>query len=280
MYTIPITVSATTEGPSQLIPKVIYQTFKSNEVSDKMYYASQTWIQYNPDYSYEFYDDVRRDEYVKNYNCEGLNFTNEDLNKAYNSIKPQAGKADIWRYLILYEKGGVYADIDTICKSPLSSYVESDDTVVTKVFGECVGIKQNPDPIKAKSLFNRWYHLFIQLYMIYTAKNPFIKTTLEICIQSINSKTPVPGSEDCENLLERYTGPCALNYAVRKILNLTTNRDLEVKKNGYITLPEFNQKIHLVDIFSKINAKYDGYFEDLSEKKMSHWRFDKIFVDE
>jgi mannosyltransferase OCH1-like enzyme len=280
MYTIPVSVPASIEGTAQLIPRVIYQTFKSTEVTDRMYYASQTWTQYNPDYSYEYYDDLRRDEYVKNFNCEGLNFTNEELNRAYNSIKPQAGKADIWRYLILYEKGGVYTDIDTICKVPLSNYIEPDDTVVTRVFGECRGLGQNPDPIKAGTLFTRWYHLFVQLFMIYTAKNPFIKITLEACIHAINTRTPVPGSEDCENLLERYTGPCTLNYGVRQVLKLSKNEELRVKKSGYILVPELNEKIHQIDIFSKIDAKYQGYEQDIAKDQVRHWRFENIFVND
>ena len=35
----------------------------------------------------------------------------------YNSIDESYGpcRADLFRYLILYDKGGIYLDIDTIC---------------------------------------------------------------------------------------------------------------------------------------------------------------------
>lgn len=279
MYLIPTSLSASVEGTSQLIPRVIYQTFKSSEVTDRLYYAAQTWIQYNPDYSYEFYDDIRRDEYVKSYNCEGLSFTNEELNKAYNDVKPQASKADIWRYLILYEKGGVYTDMDTMCKVPLSEYINSDDTVVTGIVGKCTDgeINRNFHFIEDRNFFITWWHLFSQMFMVYTPKNPFVKTALEICIESINTRTPVPGSESCPNLVERYTGPCVLDYAVRQLLGLSKNEDLEVQYDTVLSLENLNQKIHLININEKINEKYNGYNGDLSTHGVSHWRNVELF---
>jgi hypothetical protein len=281
VYEIPTSVSAKVESKNQTIPKIIYQTFKTNKVTDKIFYGVQTWIQFNPDYSYEFYDDKRRDEYVKNFNCEGLNFTNKQLNEAYDSILPQAGKSDIWRYLILYEKGGVYTDIDTVCKYPLSTYIESNDTIVTGVVGYNVGYKISKENLKRfGSLFSSWYHLFFQFFMTYSPKNPIIKFTLEGCINSVINRIPIEGSEDCENLLERYTGPCVLNYGVRKFFNISKNEDFKEIKGSLSVINKDDQQIRFVSVHSKIEWKYLGYEHDLRNLNVSHWRDQKVFIDE
>jgi mannosyltransferase OCH1-like enzyme len=279
VYEIPTSIKSNVGFPNQLIPKTIYQTFKTNKVSDAMFYAVQTWIQYNPEYSYEFYDDRRQEEYVRNFDCSGLNFTNEELNKAYDSVKIPAGKADIWRYLIIYEKGGVYVDIDTLCKIPLSNYIKPNDTIVTGITGWLYGDSINKNPRENGRLFSAWYHLFYQCYLIYTPKNPFIKTTLEACIQSVNTKTPIEGSEDCDNLLEKFTGPCVLNYTVRKYFGLSKNTDFKKVKNKTIILNELSQQINLVEVLEKIRTKYWGYESDLKSNNLRYWQNDSsIFI--
>ena len=52
-----------------------------------------------------------------------FSFSKSDFMKAYNKIKPGAGKADLFRYLIMYDNGGTYFDIDTSCKVPLRDYI-------------------------------------------------------------------------------------------------------------------------------------------------------------
>jgi mannosyltransferase OCH1-like enzyme len=58
----------------------------------------------NPRFQYFLFDDNDCFEFIKN------NFDKDILN-AYNSLIPGAYKADLWRYCILYIKGGIYLDI-------------------------------------------------------------------------------------------------------------------------------------------------------------------------
>lgn len=58
--------------------------------------------------------------------CEGFikdNFEPNVLN-AYKCLKPAAYKSDLWRYCILYKKGGVYIDIKFDIKLPLINIIE------------------------------------------------------------------------------------------------------------------------------------------------------------
>ena len=53
---------------------------------------------------YYYYDDQQCYDFIKN------NYSNKIL-KAYDSLIPNAFKADLWRFLILYKFGGIYGDL-------------------------------------------------------------------------------------------------------------------------------------------------------------------------
>jgi len=60
--------------------------------------------QNNPKFNYQLFDDNDCRQFIQD------NFDASILN-AYDSLIPGAYKADLWRYCILYKKGGIYLDI-------------------------------------------------------------------------------------------------------------------------------------------------------------------------
>ncbi len=108
----------------QKIPKIIWQTFKTNEVPLIMKDYVDSWIIKNPEYEYKFFDDEDILEFLRN-----------DFPKyyeGYNMIKYGASKADLWRYLIIYKYGGVYADMDCQCINSLRKWVKPSSEFVTQ----------------------------------------------------------------------------------------------------------------------------------------------------
>lgn len=95
-----------------------YETFEGNGVP---HYFFQIWINEentipdliknnfenieneNPGFKCEMYDKNDCIQFLEDY-------FEEDVQKAYNKIIPGAFKADLMRYCILYEKGGIYLD--------------------------------------------------------------------------------------------------------------------------------------------------------------------------
>jgi len=269
----------------QNIPKIIYQTFKSNELSAHMFNNARSFIDLNPEYRYEYYDDNRMIDYVNNYDCGDFGFTNSDLRKAFNSIAVAAGKADLWRYLILYETGGVYADIDAECIKPLMSIINPKDDIVT-----CLsGWSHNFDNSKII-----WRHLFPQWVLIHTRKSLILKRMIETCVNAINTRTPIPGSEDCINMLERFTGACVSNYVYRKIFKFKDiQKELRLKSGTlHINCEQEVYQLTIVDLITNttsnifggaiIEKNYDNvdYHNELQEMGSSHWLYqEKIFND-
>jgi mannosyltransferase OCH1-like enzyme len=89
------------------IPANIFQTWESKRLPPLMFNAVKKIRRYNPRFNYHIYDDNECREFIKN------NFDHEVLN-AYDTLVPGAFKADLWRYCILYKKGGIYLDIKYI----------------------------------------------------------------------------------------------------------------------------------------------------------------------
>jgi len=107
----------------QKIPKIIWQTMKTNEVPVFMKSYADSWINLNPEYEYRFCDDT-----------DIIGFLKKDFPEylpGYQNLKYGASKADLWRYLIIYKYGGVYADIDCMCLNSLRNWVDKDAKFVT-----------------------------------------------------------------------------------------------------------------------------------------------------
>ncbi|RJP81961.1 MAG: hypothetical protein C4522_04390 [Desulfobacteraceae bacterium] len=145
----------------QKIPKVIRQTMKSNHVPSIMKDFSDSWMENNPEYEYRFYDD---DAVV--------NFIRSDFPqflKGYQKIRYGASRADLWRYLVIYQFGGVYADLDCRCLFPLRTWINPDSEYVTQL-----GVN----------------HDICQWLIISVPKNPIFLRAAEKSIQNIeNNRT-------------------------------------------------------------------------------------------
>ncbi len=87
-----------------IIPLCIYQTWHTTNLPPKMQQAVNTIKAHNPEFQHFLYDDNMCREFIRD------NFP-EDVLRAYDLLIPGAYKADLWRYCILYKKGGIYLDI-------------------------------------------------------------------------------------------------------------------------------------------------------------------------
>ena len=90
-----------------IIPANLFQTWHSKNLPPLMANAVAKLREINPRFNYQLYDDNDCREFIKN------NFDENILN-AYDGLIPGAYKADLWRYCILFKKGGIYLDIKYI----------------------------------------------------------------------------------------------------------------------------------------------------------------------
>jgi mannosyltransferase OCH1-like enzyme len=259
MKTLPTSLAPiVTPSSFQKIPRVIYQTFKSNELSDYLYTRAYSWISKNPDYSYEYYDDARLESFVYNFDCSDFSFAKEDLLKAYHSYYHPVGRADLFRYLIMYSNGGVYMDIDTKCLVPLNQYVDSDDSYITG--------KDTP----------RGVH---QWGIIISAKHPFMKDTIENTVKCTLTRKRIPGTDAFPNNLEVYTGPHVMNYSIKKLLNIRPERHFSPGKfKVKCGVEKYNIKIlPNRDMNGYVHIDWQRYKEDLKDHNIQYWMNAKLW---
>lgn len=102
-----------------MIPKIIWQTYKDpyKDLPEYIKKTIQTWINLNPDHEYKYMDDIEARKFI---------FTEygKDWVEIWDSCPVGVMRGDIWRYLVIYKYGGIYSDIDTICKKPISEWVD------------------------------------------------------------------------------------------------------------------------------------------------------------
>jgi mannosyltransferase OCH1-like enzyme len=115
-----------------LIPRKIYQSWKTKDLSENMAKNCQKLRELNPDYDYELSDDNDCRQFLQtNF---GLNYAN-----AFDVLIPGAFKCDFWRYAKLYVEGGVYLDIDIIAEIPLNRIIQNGDEFISVVDRSVLG---------------------------------------------------------------------------------------------------------------------------------------------
>jgi len=166
------------------IPKVIYQTFKTARLPLLTQWHIRRMKKRNPEYDYQFYDDVRIDSFLADEFEPGVY-------NAYKKIMIGAVKADFFRYAVLYKKGGIYLDIDSLFRAKLDDFIFHTDCAVISLEAskEC----------------------FIQFALFYEAGHPFLKKTLDVILKNIEeNKYPHDG--------HKMTGPTAYTIAIQECL--------------------------------------------------------------
>jgi mannosyltransferase OCH1-like enzyme len=104
-----------------MIPKIIWQTYELEykDIPQKAKDFSSSWQSLNPSWDYKYVSEKNRSSFVKEY-------FEEEWYTIYKSYKINVMRADLWRYMCLYIKGGLYSDLDIICKKPIESWLNLD----------------------------------------------------------------------------------------------------------------------------------------------------------
>ena len=195
------------------IPKKIFQTGETNEVTKGMYDAVHTWIDKNLDWEYHFFDKTARRDFIKKY------FSKKALD-AYDTLIPGTYKADFWRYCVLYTYGGLYID------SKIELLASGLNDVIPKDIEFLSAQEVNPLNKLIKHQINGILDLRILAgFVVAKPKHPFLKKAIDLVIENIDKGyygyTPV-----CP------TGPRALGRAVQLVLKKNEENPNWVGRNN------------------------------------------------
>lgn len=110
----PATTPATATVPNTDIPKIIWRKMGPAGLSKQLMGFMEGCTKINPEYKMELMTDASADAYVTRTFSE----SRRDVVDTYMGLAVPILKADLLRYLLLVDQGGIWADLDVSCSGP------------------------------------------------------------------------------------------------------------------------------------------------------------------
>jgi mannosyltransferase OCH1-like enzyme len=210
----------------QLIPYLQIKVLITDDeefpkVPERMYNAIKRWIDINPEYDFILLDRKACENFLKKYFI-------SDILEAFNTLKPNAYKCDLFRYCWLYIHGGIYSDSKMELRLPLREIISPD---VSFIVAKDILLK-NGDGFP-----------LLNGFIATVPGHPFLKATIKDVVNNVKQKWYGNNALD-------PTGPYAFGRAVNRVLN--SNRPFI---EGVHQLPVFPSDLR--DDFRFSKAKYE-----------------------
>ena len=189
----------------------------------------------NPDWSYKIYDDNDIENYIK------LHYP--ELVAIYYKINPiyGAARADFFRYLLIYNEGGVYLDIKSSITKPLDEIIKNDDVYLLSHWKNEAGEKHENAGLHHR--IDNPYGEFQQWHIVAAKGHPFLKAVINNVCHNIQTYNPFFNATGTWGVLT-VTGPIAYTLAITPYLNEYPHR-LERYSEDYNFVYSIFSELHL-----------------------------------
>jgi hypothetical protein len=131
-----------------MIPKIIWQTYetKYDDLPIKAKQLTKSWVELNNNWQYNYVSANERELFIKKY-------FNKEWFDIYKSYPIDVMRADLWRYMCLYIHGGIYCDLDILCKVPIESWLDTNLNFFVSEDPEVTGYTQMIFASEPESIF-------------------------------------------------------------------------------------------------------------------------------
>ncbi|KAH3826416.1 hypothetical protein DPMN_128321 [Dreissena polymorpha] len=153
MYDFPISSS------SPRIPHIIHQTYTPESIPMDFQKNVQSSIRFNPNWKYMFWTDETARKFIQAMYPDSL--------VIWDNYRNNVNKADALRYFVMYEFGGIYADLDFECIRPLDP--------VTRIYAAIFPL----EPFEHSALRYEIPFLLHNAIMMSKPKHPFLKHMID-----------------------------------------------------------------------------------------------------
>lgn len=156
------------ENNDEKIPRLIIQTWKSNDIPSKYINSILSIKRYNPHYKFMFFTDKDIDNFIKK--------EYPQYYSTYKRLPVIIQKIDFFRYIAVYHYGGFYFDLDMTGLYPLDNILKYEcvfpvDSVLTPT--KCASIR-------FKKYCDKGYDYILGQYAFGAKpKHPFIKELID-----------------------------------------------------------------------------------------------------
>lgn len=249
-----LTHRANKDAPKEVngIPLSIYTSWHTLSVRPRMKASVDKMIAISPEFDVHVFDEDKCKAYIKEH-------FDQEVVDAYETIKPQAFKADLWRYCLLYKHGGIYIDIKCHPTTPPIELLKEHG----EVFCSDTGGTSDSCPSKL-AVWNG--------FMITKPGNEVLKTALDAIVANCKAK------EKTQHPL-LFSGPCLLGKIIqesgdKKMVKFTVAQDS--KEGGENRIKVMHKEKELI-------TQYAGYREDRDNHGDMHhveaWGSDMVFAE-
>lgn len=202
------------------IPKTIHQTYPGGAL-DSIFSANiSTLKSSNPDWSHKLYDSEAIEAFIAD--AYGL-----DMVAAYRRIDPLYGaaRADLFRYLLIYDQGGVYLDLKSSFDGPIGNRIDTarDNFILSQWRNgpgephEGYGLKSGVDHV-AGGEFQQWH-------VISAPKHPFLGSVILAVLRAIRDYRPWRSGTGKPGVLS-VTGPIVYTRTIAPLTGAYPHRRL------------------------------------------------------
>lgn len=191
-----------------MIPKQIFQTWKTKKISKDFEILINSWKNNNPGFKFYFYDDKDCEIFLKKFD--------KKIFETYRKIIPGAFRADLWRFTTLYVFGGFYCDVDTLCLGRIENFIKEETEFIAPIDLNLDAEKHN--------LFNSFFGC--------VPGSAIMKNCIDMIVYNVeNNITNIP----------------ALDFSSCGVLGRATNKFLNLSEtSSFIGKAGFFQNIHLL----------------------------------
>lgn len=208
------------------IPKLIHQTLKSRKLLSAPYIHNLERMRIiNPGWTISVYEDEECLEFIR------MHF-DMDMLRTYCAINPRYGaaRADLFRYLLLYQCGGVYLDIKSSATRPLENVLQPLDQYLLAHWDNARGRPFEGWGVHAETPYPGE---FLNWCIVAAPRHPFLEHVACAVQRNIRSYDPSRDGTGKRAVL-RMTGPIAYTKAIVPLLGSALMRMVDVAQLGFV----------------------------------------------
>lgn len=216
------------EHRQQTIPPIVYQTWETKKLGRRHLRSIERFRDANSDLSFVLLDKFERDAYMSK------NWSHSVIYEIYNRALFGALQADIFRYCMIYDRGGYYFDISKGTKVAITSLHDSSAEGLISFENNLSEIGKGPENLlKPSNLVIQWGFGFAPGHLILARHIERLEQTFT---NFLGRKFLSPKSAILE-----FSGPVAFTstvheFALQNSMSAVTQLDIDFSSQGLYSL--------------------------------------------
>jgi mannosyltransferase OCH1-like enzyme len=191
------------------IPKIIHQTFSEKKDLHPLFIDNIARLrELNSGWDHHLYDDEEIRKFISSH-------YDRDILGSYEKINPVYGpaKADFFRYLLLYQKGGVYLDVKSTLTKKLDDVLRPDDSYILSHWRNEKGHTHEGwglHPILGgRGEYQQWH-------IVAAPRHPFLEAVIQRVKKNIDNYNTFRDGVGKKGVL-KMTGPIPYTQAIQSV---------------------------------------------------------------